>query len=336
MSIQQSLRTSFHLLLVLSAAHCTPGDGGAPTTDETSSDSGGDASPTDEGPTGGSTAFEDPTAAMAAICAEIFACECSAPPFASLEACVAGWTDEAEALKKAAADLGLQYDPGCLDVTAEIYASIDCAGGYPKVPPGCEWDCKSVYGTKAIDEDCIKTEIGDDCAQGLKCSYEWVCVAACDGQEGDACEYKEDCGEGLYCRSDGENVCARYLDVDAACSPEIDQCADGHYCHAAKLTCEAFAGLDEACAVESYCDAGLACDLETLRCVPEPATGEPCGDQLECEDGAYCIIGFNGTDDICTAYTPVGEFCEDDTIWCADSSSCLDNVCTAFDPYVCQ
>ncbi len=324
------LRSVLSFLLLVGAA-CRVDD----KTGDPVEMSSGDASTTDEEPTGGADSG-DPAAAIAEICAAGSACDCESPTYASVEACVAGWEMEEAVLAGVAAELGLQYEPGCLAVTAKIYGLAGCEGGYPELPRGCAWRCKSVYGSQGIGESCNEYDEGDDCAQGLECSFEARCIPACDGQEGDGCEYPEQCADGLYCRYGDTAVCAKPVVAGAACVYETDLCADGHYCHETDEVCAAYAGSGAACDEASECAPGLYCDLDVLRCAAEPEAGDVCGDRLECVDEAYCVIGFDGVEDMCKAFTPVGAACEDDSPWCVEGSDCVDNVCTAWQPFACQ
>lgn len=345
MSISTVPRARLHLLLALMLGSCSQPGGesasGGSGSGESSATEGATGEPTGgtggTGGTGESTGAVDPGEAIEAICTAMLGCTCPVPNYPSQEECVASRTMAEALVEQSAAENGLNYDPGCVSKQAEKIAALGCSNVYPESTQECAAQCWPVYGDKQIGEGCAPYEYGSSCAQGLRCSFQYVCVVGCDGQPGDPCEYFDQCLKGLYCRFTDAGVCTPYLKAGDACSDaDVHLCGEGLYCDDVKLVCEAFGAVGDACGGgpgERKCAKDSYCDEVQLECLPLPQANEPCAGGFQCASGFYCRSDENGSE--CRAETAVGGVCQVDSAHCVEGSECVDNVCTVDPPAVC-
>lgn len=160
-------------------------------------------------------------------------------------------------------------------------------------------------GPKELGDSC-----SDDCATGLVCSAEEVCVGAL-GYEG--CETDSQCDAELQCLSqaDGPGLCVSGL--EGSCGADLD-CASGLACQDGRC----LGGLDfNPCADDLQCATGLWCLNDTCRI---DNTGQTCDEQA-CGEGLKCLTA--GGQKICLREK--GQTCNE--FWQCASQSCQDGVC---------
>lgn len=137
-------------------------------------------------------------------------------------------------------------------------------------------------------------------------------------QQGAACDFHEECADGLYCKSSANNacggVCQSRLAINAPCSPVRDLCVLDATCadpaQSGTFTCIERGNVGDACQDAADCKAGLKCS-DMVGCLVPGAEGTACSTPAansdECEDGLHCI----GTSGAATCQPPAaaGEAC---------------------------
>ncbi len=163
-------------------------------------------------------------------------------------------------------------------------------------------------GLGASAEGCVP--YADQCAEGLACSIEYVCVAL--AEVGAPCQSSEDCGE-LACRSYANgHGCGPFSAQGEACNAYVD-CAAGMVCYDDQLCDEpGLAAAGRTCQADPECQEGLVCNNASLlanvlpSCGVPSALGESCLRDGDCEAGALCI----GSE--CRLLGNAGGLCEND------------------------
>ncbi len=224
------------------------------------------------------------------LCELTLTCECSMPPYATVEACVTDLNTKADGLKDLATTNSVTFEQRCLDrLLGQYHDEIGCGIDVPEISSSCSY-CALVHGDKAVGEAC--TDIGDfsDCDVGFfcdngKCKDPCARLAegtACMSVEGGASELLGICADGLFCDyTSPAKACAARVDAGGACTIE-DACKDGLVC--AANTCVAEPAAGEACVIS--CAGELVCD-ESI-CVAPPGEGAACTNIGQCASGLKC------------------------------------------------
>lgn len=225
------------------------------------------------------------------ICELALTCECSMPPYATVEACVTELDAKVDGYKNFATTNSLTFEQRCLDrLLGLIHDEIGCGVSDPGESASCSY-CALAHGDKAVGEAC--TNIGDfsDCDVDLfcdkgKCKDPCARLAegtACMSVEGGASETLGICADGLFCDyTSPAKACAARVDAGGACTIE-DACKDGLVC-GADNTCVAQPAEGEACVIT--CAAELVCDKSI--CVAPPGEGAACTNIGQCASGLKC------------------------------------------------
>lgn len=252
----------------------------------------------------------------------------------------------------------------CLDAVDDL--SCDGTSREARLPP-CQHlltgtlgdDAPCAFGSACISGECwLEAELacdGDGCCRGAcvgetpveyepaggRCRFKPCVDAWCDGSaceallpEGADCALLYDrwggevCDYGLVCKN---GKCMRTVDRGESCI--YDPCRNiGDIC-GPDYVCIRRRALGEACYDVTECMWGLACDLESYRCVervdmpPPPVERLPVGaactisfPSTPCEVGAFCDVVAGSYEGVCTLPKPVGAPCLGD--WQCASKSC--------------
>jgi hypothetical protein len=90
----------------------------------------------------------------------------------------------------------------------------------------------------------------------------------------------------------------------------------------ADRACHPLAGLGQACAGDSECQDGAACELVSSTCKPRGSVGAPCLVDGECVDASYCDF-LAGT---CAARVAMGAPCNG-PVTCPIAAACNEGTC---------
>lgn len=241
-------------------------------------------------------------------------------------------TEELEARWKArlseAQARALRYDAACFAaITAQIEEHrCERPGGER---PLCESFCAPFHGDRAEGEPCSGDDaLVSDCAQGLVCAGGTCaspCLALGGRQRGERCGNDlvgtyDDCAGSLWCNHVG--ICEERAGAGEPCAG--DQCAEGLACDWNSLTCVPRPGAGEPC--EGSCADGLFCDYRSGVCRRASGEGERCT-ELPCADDLYCQPTNDGWDAFCRSYAAEGEDCSQrpcgDRLYCDDADRCV-------------
>lgn len=240
-----------------------------------------------------------------ALCASYYSCGCEDTyPMHETEAeCVELIEEGVFARLEQGIDDGLDYDPTCLDIHAELLETLGCAAD-EDIPPSSElrWliettdRCFTYHGSHDIGEDCLAlpTARGHDCMPGLACAEVAICIDAAPVALGEPCASGMDqpCAAGLTCAyAQGAigRVCAPVAELGETCFDSA-ACSDDTWCDFSVSTCKARAQLGESCAT-ALCAYTLVCTSGTCTegaGPSEPCPPEGCGFGLTCGDGGTC------------------------------------------------
>ncbi len=212
---------------------------------------------------------EDP---VQELCELTLSCSCSAPPYATVETCVADYNGEADQLKAEATTNGLTFNQGCFNTVIDVISEVGCEGDGAGLFASCSDRCALIHGDKPIGAACnIFGQAGQfgDCARSLAC-IEGKCSERCERlPAGAACSDGEFsplglCDDGLYCDYFESRICRPLGDVG-------DPCTGGAF---------------------SDCKEGLRCSAEA-KCAVGPGEGEACvtscASGFECSDAEVCV-----------------------------------------------
>ena len=163
-------------------------------------------------------------------------------------------------------------------------------------------------GPKELGDSC-----SDDCASGLVCSSEEVCVGAL-GYEG--CDADGQCDAGLSCLSEGDGPGRCVSGLEGSCTADLD-CGSGLACQEGSC----LGGLDfNSCAGDAQCAEGLWC-LAGVCSIDN--TGQICSREQPCGEGLKCLKA--GNQNVCLRER--AQAC--DEYWQCASQSCEEGVCTS-------
>ena len=275
---------------------------------------------------------------IAAICDQRATCVCPGDPavasgMSGEDYCRTTLADREVRLKGYAEELGLEYDPRCLDVRAAYYAALGCEFSLPT--DDCAFSCQPLHGDRKAGESCTQYATGadivyaSDCAPGLSCSDAEICVVACDGQAGDFCEDYRNCAADHYCPH-ATRLCAPRRPPGDPCILDTYECVDGHTCDRDMLVCQPYHKVGESCETR-VCEPGVTCHPIDRVCAVAQL-GEPCED-VDCAPGAFC--DFNLATPVCVTRPQAGDACDAGiTIDCALGITCDDSVCVV-EPDIC-
>jgi len=285
------------------------------------------------------TADQACTNAATALCAKIDSCTALAiaTQYGDQPTCVA--RAKLSCIPNLAAP-GTSQTPANLDTCASAVGGISCSALSQNSPPeACKVKPGAVAngGACAQDAQCVSTAcidtgitgcgtcgprvaIGGACgAKGQgPCDYGSICsggVCKKQASAGEACGTGSDCSFGLICKT---NVCATPDAAGATCTPgtgDVDTCdkAKGQFCQPVK----------KQCAAVKQASINAACGLETN------------GDLTVCIGGAYCKIGAQPLQGVCTKLVADGGACSDKDP-CQSPAACIASVCKIVDPSSCK
>ncbi len=136
-----------------------------------------------------------------------------------------------------------------------------------------------------------------------------------DGRCEPACVDDVDC-------ADGVSFCAPAECIDGNCEAGTRDCSDELMC--TLDTCDAATGSCDHEPDSSLCDADEVCDTDA-GCVPDPATTNPCTQDVHCEDGNPCTLD-TCVDEQCQNTTDDTQSC-DDGVFCNGAETCAAGTC---------
>ncbi len=236
------------------------------------------------------------------LCELTLTCECSMPPYATVDACVTDLNTKVDGYKDFATTNSLTYDKSCLDQTLEqFHDEIGCGISGPGESSSCS-SCALVHGDKAVGQVCAVIGEFSDCASDLLCQNgkchdpcaRLPAGEACVRVEGGAFEMLGICADGLFCDyTSPTKACAARVDAGGECTGE-GACKDGLVC-GTDFTCVAEPAEGEACL--TTCAGELVCD-ESL-CVAPP------GEDAACTKNGQCGPGLECEQAICVALEPL-------------------------------
>ncbi len=163
-------------------------------------------------------------------------------------------------------------------------------------------------GPKELGEACA-----DDCATGLVCSPDEVCVGAL-GYEG--CNSDSQCDAELQCLSEGDAPGRCVSGLEGACTADLD-CGSGLACQDGRC----LGGLDfNPCLGDAQCASGLWCLAGACRI---DNTGQECSNDQPCGEGLKCLPA--GVQKVCLREK--GQACTE--LWQCASQNCEAGVCVS-------
>lgn len=249
---------------------------------------------------------EEPRDAKQALCERLLSCDCSAPAYASIEACVADLDATATRTQARAEELGIHYDQDCAERQLLRHADANACKPADDLDIVCP-DCRMLHGDRPIGASCTTLTTGvSDCASELVCD-EGTCVAVSNF-------YCTRLAVGERCREGAET---------------LGLCVEGAFCDAYVTDlCQPARPVGAACVVAAGC--------ETLYCqnsvCAAPEVGAPCDGNGLCSDRFVCVEG------LCAAPPGVGEACEAPVFVCEEGLECLDpsDTCQVEQAYLCH
>ncbi|MBW2701611.1 MAG: hypothetical protein JRF33_12415 [Deltaproteobacteria bacterium] len=185
---------------------------------------------------------------------------------------------------------------GEVDEGGTCYQNVECGEGFRCV--GCPGICQPF---KELGEPCdSQSECNQAVADCLEGGLDTrVCTEL--GDEGDICDYRWDCKEGLTCDRDNEpGICTTPASEGDTCTSEED-CQAFLLC--VNQSCSGPAGQGEPCEIDrlkpevrwNACAPGLYCDANWLdgeelgTCLSKKDSGLECRSFYECRTGLLCI-----------------------------------------------
>jgi hypothetical protein len=271
-----------------------------------------------------------------AWCTKVFDCGFPVFGYHDITTCNKVVTDACDIAHKA---------PGSTPVTAACNASINALS--------CEGfgHGENFFGAKCFAgtlPDASPCQFGEQCISQM-CDMAAPATSACgtcapqrnpiDGP----CRNSTDCDFGLECSA--AKKCANVIIVAAGgdCSAPGTRCTVRSKCYLS--TCEARLAPGARCSAGGECDfeGGYEClpsgspNATCTKVVPSKQVGATCNSvDLLCDYGLYCKTDSTTTSQgTCQADLAVGSPCTSgDT--CAGTARCINNVCTAFDPLLCN
>jgi MYXO-CTERM domain-containing protein len=178
---------------------------------------------------------------------------------------------------------GAATDPGCADnwfCQVDVCLGVVCSDACQYCDPDSGGTCQPLCGSGLIVcqswEECVcNTCVDVSCTgtTGTKCDENEVCNPITHLCEADPC-VTAGCGDGEYCRTDGE--CG---EGDAVCVPACPECGDDERCVCGQCVADPCA--NSACAQTQAC-----CDG---KCISNPCLALGCpGPDCECGTGQVC------------------------------------------------
>ncbi len=260
------------------------------------------------------------------ICDLIYDCNCDSTmePTASKDQCEAALKEATELAQENARVDGLTYDDECAEDGLNRIDDIGCTTPSSDPDAKCEKPCKLYYGPVEKGGSCTYSMAGyDNCAQGLACDEDGICVNPCAEVDypaiGESC-FAGQCEEGAYCLYTGIGfpTCTA-LPTDGQPCTDIGECAEDHVCDQSMGfpgTCMSLPGQGDPCP-DDTCRQGLFCDSMTDPaapvCAQPPQNGQPCYGGFLCDVGLTCDIETDpanpicvlGEAPVCNAWTPL-------------------------------
>lgn len=218
------------------------------------------------------------------------------------------------------------------DVGQPCTLPTDCTNGFcvdgtccgtSICPQGQRCDTAAMAGT------CAPPEIGDACASGtcpVGFCVDGVCCQSMSCPGGQRCDTANMAGTCASPRIGDpcDGACVQSFCVDSTCC-ESPMCPDGQRCDVAGMEgmcaspgigdpctepdqCTRGSCVDDTCCTTPACPTGERCDISGIEgmCAPPAAAGQPCEDNLDCEDGLLCRFSTLRLQNLCT---PAGELC---------------------------
>lgn len=240
----------------------------------------------------------------------------------------------------------LVFMSGCAD-TLEIAVA--------KKGDSCPWSAFPCGdGTRCTSKGCATPAAnGAACQEPGECASRSCVDGKCAelGASGAACIGHAQCRPPLVCLQD---KCAALAAKDAACIDTVDcapplgcvggKCAEVTPCSSGEVcgnegrclgpvssACKAAGQAGAACAWDSQCAAGTACDGTAKKCVALPGDGETCTNGVSCAAGFGCVDGQGQ----CAALGGAGSTClmgAEGPFLCASGSVCSDSGSCIADP----
>jgi len=163
------------------------------------------------------------------------------------------------------------------------------------------------------------------CAEG-RCARSGLCVPFT--AEGVACEFDDECGDGLVCGSSTPRLCERLPGPGEPCNRE---CRDVGTVCAISRRCEPITE-GSLCGDNTTCGLGQECDTSSRCRLVVRGIGEACAypDGPYCAAGTFCEQGSFSSGGTCQPLAVAGATCADNrgcvSGWC-DAGLCRDGGC---------
>lgn len=218
---------------------------------------------------------------------------------------------------------------GRLRVDAQRFGN--CIAGFESASCAQGLEAEDSFDTPDCEAAIVPlVDNGDECTRSMECKS-GVCHRVFDdqgivvsgrckaiGAAGDACEWSDECEDGLYCGA--QDTCQRIGQRGDTCASGFDSCVEGLFCNGeadsaeGQGICQELAELGESCQDYDSC-AGAGDDLycdnfrfdgteATNTCKAYPGRGESCSDG-QCAEGSRC-----DEQRVCSAPLTDGEPCE--------------------------
>ncbi|MCA9704621.1 MAG: hypothetical protein KDK70_02090 [Myxococcales bacterium] len=246
-----------------------------------------------------------------AFCALYYDCGCTEiyPTHETEDECLELVTDGLLGRLEQGINKELDYDPTCLDASAELLEALGCTTSDRLIVDAdlerlydAAVHCLTYSGDLPLNQECtpLPSARAGECEPGLRCDDGLrMCFDAALLAEGQPCSSSgQECDSGLWCdwsNSAQQMVCIRpvaagssclydtFCELDTWCDPQQD------------FTCQPLPKQGEPCAGsfdEGGCGYGLRCEQSV--CVLEAGPGDPCdgGCQpgLRCNDEGLCEL----------------------------------------------
>ncbi len=249
------------------------------------------------------------------VCQAVVECNCEYPTGSSFEHC----EYQLGVLLEGSAEVngvdGLSFDGECAEAFISGVDSLECGVPTQGAPGECTRPCKIWHGPMGKGASCQSFNSTDNCAQGLVCAGDGVCVDPC--AEPDLPGAGQPCAPQIGC--DDFSIC------DAQTDPAFPKCVqlptDGQ-------PCIDYQGNDY-CAPDHVCD--QTTDPNQPTCKALPNVGQDCI-EFQCADGLYCDT--SGATFVCSALPSLGDACVGG--FCQPPYVCnASDICAQPQPTVC-
>ncbi len=195
--------------------------------------------------------LEDAEAALrTAYCERMFACDCEAPLFDGVDACMAQIETEVTALQQQPGGKNIYYDPHCLGEKVDAFDELGCEPADDESGQ-CMRPCAIYHGDGSKGDFCHRTADlrYSDCGKRWRCS-----VDICSDPDPTKCS----------------GTCVDPCELGSAPCPDCD---DDSYCETTTGTCIPLAGNGDACTDHGQCESEW-CDEGTCGERPDDQVGD--------------------------------------------------------------